>query len=158
MTLPLRKLGNRLRSCLNLVLLAIAQLCDWRRLRADASLQASDSAGPPIVPLQQPGRVHGWKRVMSAANAENNHPTRQHAQAVREVRLSLSPHCRNGPSARQPAAEARAIAQPPIAADLPFSALPAGNALSPPWRARNRSDLGQRTVFRVLGGSLRIYA
>ncbi|GEM_PF-3550656 len=149
MTLPLRKLGDRLRSCLKLVLLAMVELCDWRPLCAKACMQTSDSAGTEIVPPQQPASAHGGQPVMSAAIAENNHGTRQHTQAFRELRYPLLAHCRNGPNARQPAAEACNIAQPPIAADSPFSVLPASNAFSAPWRARNRSDL--RATDRLRG-------
>jgi|SRR5579884_4014195 len=70
MTLPLRKLGDRLR-CLKLVLLAVVELCAQRPLRANASMRgASQSATPEAPPQQDPEIAHSWQPAISAAKAE----------------------------------------------------------------------------------------
>jgi|GEM_PF-2706411 len=100
MTLPLlRKLGNRLRSCLTLMLLAIIELCAWRPLRAEVSRRnASDCAGPEALPHQEPGIAHNWQPTVSAANGGTSHAHPQSTQTIRRVCDSLLAHGRDGPS------------------------------------------------------------
>src|SRR5579884_406566 len=70
MTLPLRKLGDRLRSWLTLLLLAMVELCARWPLRANASIRgASKSATPERPPQQEREIAHSWQPAMSTANA-----------------------------------------------------------------------------------------
>ncbi len=98
MTLPLRKLGNRLRSCLTLMLLAIVELCAWRPLRADGSMRcSSDCAAPKARAQREPQIANNWQPSISAANAQNSHAPPQSTQAVPD---SLPAHRPDGPNAR----------------------------------------------------------
>ncbi len=100
MPLPWRKLGDRLRSCLKLVLRAVVELCAWRPLRANAAMQNASESAPEALSRQDHGIAHSWQPANSAANAENSHAPPQHREAVHEARDSLLALCRNGPNAR----------------------------------------------------------